>query len=161
MNERKNAIRKQTQGATKVGPCLTDAAPKDRSQRTARVLTAMTLPERMQHQLSRLSWPGGSIHTSMTTTATIRILAQRAKLSREQRVAGSIPAIIRECNRLRQSGGSFNLQLERFDQFHPAQPFLLREADEFIETHRLNFDAELFHPIDKGVARQQSFELCT
>src|SRR5262249_14644109 len=35
---------KRTQGATEVGPCLTDAAPKDRSQRTARVLTAMMPP---------------------------------------------------------------------------------------------------------------------
>ena len=160
INERKTRSDKQTQGATKVGPCLTDAAPKDRSQRTARVLTAMTPPERMRHQSSRLSRPGGSIRTSMTATATTRILAQLAVLSREQRAAGSIAAIIRKCNRLRHSGVSFNLPLERFDQFGPALPFLLREADECIEMHALNFDADLFHTLDKGVVRQQSFELC-
>jgi len=75
---------KRTQGATEVGPCLTDAAPKDRSQRTARVLTAMMPPERMRRQSSRHSWPGGSIRTSMTATATTRILAQLPHLSREQ-----------------------------------------------------------------------------
>src|SRR5215472_15638515 len=56
------------QGATEVGPCLTDAAPKDRSQRTARIMTAMIPPERMRHQSSRLFWPGGSIRTSLTAT---------------------------------------------------------------------------------------------
>ena len=73
-----------------MGPCLTDAAPKDRSQRTARISTAMMPPERMRRQSSRLSWPGGSILTSMTATATTRILAQPPRLSREQTVAGSI-----------------------------------------------------------------------
>jgi len=73
-----------------VGPCLTDVAPKDRSQRTARVLTAMMPPERMRRQSSRHSWPGGSIRTSMTATATTRILAQLPHLSREQTRAGSI-----------------------------------------------------------------------
>jgi len=74
---------KHTQGATKVGPCLTDAAPKDRSQRTARVSTAMTSPERVRRQSSRLSWPGGSIRTSMTAIATTQVLAQLFRLSRE------------------------------------------------------------------------------
>jgi hypothetical protein len=115
MNQRKNrgAINtrgeKYTQGATKVGPCLTDAAPKDRSQRTARVLTAMMPPERMRRQSSRLSWPGGSIRTSITTTATTQILAQLPRLSREQTVAGSIRVITSKFNHARQSGMSFNL----------------------------------------------------
>jgi hypothetical protein len=73
-----------------VGPCLTDAAPKDRSQRTARLSTAMAPPERMRCQSSRLPWPGGSIRTSMTATTTNQILAQLAALSREQTVASSI-----------------------------------------------------------------------
>ena len=81
---------KRTQGATEMGPCLTDAAPKDRSQRTARVLTAMMPPERMRRQSSRHSWPGGSILTSMTATATTRILAQLPHLSREQTLSSSM-----------------------------------------------------------------------
>src|SRR5690348_18041162 len=48
---------KRMRGATKVGPCLTDAAPKDRSQRTARILTAMMPPERMRRQSSRFARP--------------------------------------------------------------------------------------------------------
>jgi hypothetical protein len=100
------------QGATKVGPCLTDAAPKDRSQRTARILTAVMPPERMRRQSSRHSWPGGSIRTSMTATATIQILAQRFRLSREQTVAGSIRAITTGAHRARGSVMSLNLQLE-------------------------------------------------
>jgi hypothetical protein len=56
-------------------------------------LTAMMPPERMRRQSSRLSWPGGSIRTSMTATATTQILAQWRCLSREQMVVGSIRAI--------------------------------------------------------------------
>ena len=59
---------KEAQGATDVGPCLTDAAPKDRSERTARIMTAMMPPERVRPQSSRLFWPGGSIRTSITAT---------------------------------------------------------------------------------------------
>src|SRR6266567_7562771 len=59
------SVANPTRRATKVGRCPTDMAPEDRSQRTARVLAAMAPPERMQRQLSRRSWPGGSIHTSM------------------------------------------------------------------------------------------------
>src|SRR5262249_6993999 len=88
--QRRLMHQKHAQGATEMGPCLTDAAPEDRSQRTARVLTAMMPPERMRLQSLRLSWPGGSIRTSMTATATTRILAQLFRLSREQTRAGSI-----------------------------------------------------------------------
>ena len=49
---------------------------------------------------------------------------------------------------------SFNLQLERFDQFRPTAALLLRKGDEFIETLALNFDAYLFHALDKSVAPQ-------
>jgi hypothetical protein len=115
MNQNRNAKNtggKNAQGATKVGPCLTDAAPKDRSQRTARISTAMMPPERMRRQSPRHSWPGGSIRTSMTATATTRILAQRLRLSREQTVAGSIRAISRRARRARASVTSLQLQLE-------------------------------------------------
>ena len=95
-----------------MGPCLTDAAPKDRSQRTARVLTAMMPPERVRRQSSRLSWPGGSIRTSMTATVTTQILAQWLRLSREQTVAGSIRAITGRAHHARESVMSLKLQLE-------------------------------------------------
>src|ERR1700745_3082423 len=93
---------KRTRGATKVGPCLTDAAPKDRSQRTARILTAMMPPERMRPQSSRHSWPGGSIRTSMTATVTTRILAQLLTLSRERTTPGSTRVITYNFNHARQ-----------------------------------------------------------
>src|ERR1700746_306215 len=108
----KHSGEKRTRGATKVGPCLTDAAPKDRSQRTARILTAMAPPERMRRQSSRHPWPGGSIRTSITATATTQILAQWLRLSREQTVAGSIRAITGRAHRARESVMSLKLQLE-------------------------------------------------
>jgi hypothetical protein len=143
-----------------VGPCLTDAAPKDRSQRTARILTAMMPPERMRRQSSRLSWPGGSIRTSMTTTATTQILAQWRCLSREQMVVGSMRATAGKVTHPRRGCTSLDLQLEQFDQLRPTRPLLLRESGEFVETHALNVNAYLFHPLDKGVARQQGVKLC-
>jgi len=54
---------------------------------------------------------------------------------------------------------SFNPQLERFDQFRPTEAVLLCQGCELIETHAFNFDANLFHPLDKGVASQQYVEL--
>ena len=137
-----------------MGPCLTDAAPKDRSQRTARILTAMMPPERMRRQSSRHSWPGGSIRTSMTATATTGILAQLPRLSREQTRAGSIWAITVALNGARRRGRSFNLQLQRCNYFTPPAALLLCKGDEFIEAPALNFDAHLFHALDKNVAPQ-------
>jgi hypothetical protein len=137
-----------------VGPCLTDAAPKDRSQRTARASTAMMPPGRMRRQSLRLSWPGGSIRTSMTATVTTQILAQLPRLSIEQTVAGSIRVITNNFKPRSPGRTSFDLQLERCDQFCPAQTLLLGKGGELIETHALNFDAHLFHPRDKGVAPQ-------
>ena len=83
-NEAGSQCVEKTRGATKVGPCLTDAAREDRSQRTARMLTAMMPPERMRDQSLRLCWPGGSMSTSMTTKATTQILAQYVLLSRSE-----------------------------------------------------------------------------
>ena len=49
---------------------------------------------------------------------------------------------------------SFDLQLQRRNYFRPAVALLLRKVDEFIETPTLNFDANLFHSLDKCVAQQ-------
>ena len=59
-----------------------------------------------------------------------------------------------QLNRARQKVMSFNLQLERFDQFRPAAALLLRKGDEFIEALAHNFDAHLFHALDKSVTAQ-------
>ena len=117
-------------------------------------MAAMMPPERVRRQSSRLSWPGGSIRTSMTATATIRILAQLHCMSREQTVAGSIQVITSHSSALATAAMLFNLQLERCDHFRPAETILLRKGDEFIETHAPNFDAHVFHALDKSIARQ-------
>jgi len=53
-----------------------------------------------------------------------------------------------------QTGISFDLQLEGFDQFRPAQPLLLRECVEFVETHALDLNTDLAHPFGKVAACQ-------
>jgi hypothetical protein len=143
-----------TRGAITVGPCLTDAAPKDRSQRTARILTAMAPPERMRRQSSRLSWPGGSIRTSMTTTATNRILAQLLSLSREWTIASSISMVVGGRSNSSEWHASFDRELERSNEASPAPAFLSREGRKFTGTHVFYGNADLLPALDKPVARQ-------
>jgi len=58
-----------------------------------------------------------------------------------------------------QTGISFDLQLEGFDQFRPAQSLLLRECVECVETHALDLNTDLSHPFGKIAACQQGVEL--